>query len=212
MPQFEYMFSNYSYGFRPKRNTLQAVAKSLEYINTGYQHIVEIDLSRLCILLILWNKILQILYRDDEIDHCLLMELLYRKVKCPLTLQLIRRWLRAPIWQEGKLNKRRKGVGQGNPISPLLSNIMLHELDKEMEKRQLRFVRYADDFSIYCKTKEEARKTGNSIYVFLRDKLKLPINKEKSGIRRPINFKILGYGFVPTYRKGELSEAISRTP
>jgi hypothetical protein len=80
---------------------------------------------------------------------------------------------------------------------------MLHELDKEMEKRQLRFVRYADDFSIYCKTREEARKTGNSIYVFLRDKLKLPINREKSGIRRPINFKILGYGFVPTYRKGE---------
>ena len=139
----------------------------------------------------------------SEVDHCLLMGLLYRKIKCPQTVQLIRRWLRVPILQEGKLIKRRKGVPQGSPISPLLSNIILHELDIEMEKRQLRFVRYADDFSIYCKTKQEARKIGNSIYLFLRDKLKLPINREKSGIRRPVDFKIPGYGFVPTYRKGE---------
>jgi group II intron reverse transcriptase/maturase len=187
MPQFEYMFSKYSFGYRPNRNTLQAVLKSLNYINSGYQHIVEIDLKGFF----------------DEVDHCLLMELLYRKIKCPRTLQLIRRWLRAPIWQNGILMKRRKGVPQGSPISPLLSNIMLHELDTEMEKRGLRFVRYADDFSIYCKTRQEARTIGNSIYVFLRDKLKLPINREKSGIRRPLDFKILGYGFVPTYRKGE---------
>ena len=131
MPQFEYMFSVYSYGFRPERNTLQAVIKSLEYINSGYQYIVDIDLKGFF----------------DEVDHCLLMGLLYRKIKCPRTLQLIRRWLRAPILQDGKLIKRRKGVPQGSPISPLLSNIMLHELDMEMEKRQLRFVRYADDYS-----------------------------------------------------------------
>jgi len=187
MPQFEYMFSKYSFGFRPERNTLQAVIISLGYINSGYQHIVDIDLKGFF----------------DEVDHCLLMELLYRKIKCPRTLQLIRRWLRVPILQDGKLTKRRKGVPQGSPISPLLSNIMLHELDMELEIRQLRFVRYADDFSIYCRTKEEAKKIGNSIYLFLRDRLKLPINREKSGIRRPINFKILGYGFVPTYRKGE---------
>ena len=187
MPQFEYMFSEYSFGFRPERNTLQAVIKSLGYINSGYQHIVDIDLKGFF----------------DEVDHCLLMQLLYRKIKCPRTLQLIRRWLRVPILQNGKLIKRRKGVPQGSPISPLLSNIMLHELDMELEKRQLRFVRYADDFSIYCKTKQEAQMIGNSIYLFLRDKLKLPINREKSGIRRPINFKILGYGFVPTYRKGD---------
>ena len=187
MPQFEYIFSNYSFGFRPKRNTLQAVIKSLNYINSGYQHIVEIDLKGFF----------------DEIDHCLLMNLVYQRVKCPLTLQLIRRWLRTPIWIDGKLVKRRKGVPQGSPISPLLSNIVLHELDKEMERPGLLFVRYADDFSIYCKTKQQARKVGNDIYVFLRDKLKLPINREKSGIRRPVNFNILGYGFVPTYRKGD---------
>lgn len=73
----------------------------------------------------------------------------------------------------------------------------------EMERSKLRFVRYADDFSIYCKTESEARKRGNSIFLYLRDKLKLPINREKSGLRRPVNFKILGYGFVPTYRKDE---------
>ncbi len=118
-------------------------------------------------------------------------------------MRLIRRWLRVPIEQNGVLVKRRKGVPQGSPLSPLLSNIMLNELDKEMERRGLRFVRYADDFSIYCKTKSEARAAGNEIYVYLRDKLKLPINREKSGIRRPSNFKILGYCFVPTYKKGD---------
>jgi RNA-directed DNA polymerase len=187
MPQYEYMFSGYSYGFRPRRNTHQAIQKSLEHINSGYQHIVDIDLKGFF----------------DEVDHCLLLQLLYRKIKCRETLRLIRRWLRVPIELNGKLMKRRKGVPQGSPLSPLLSNIMLHELDMEMGKRQLRFVRYADDFSIYCKTKDEARKTGNSIYLYLRDKLKLTINREKSGIRRPVNFKILGYGLVPTYRKGE---------
>jgi group II intron reverse transcriptase/maturase len=186
MPQFEYMFSEYSYGFRPQRNTLQAVQKSLEYINSGYQNIVDIDLKGFF----------------DEVDHCLLLNLLYRKVKCPVTMQLIRRWLRAPIWINGELIKRRKGVPQGSPISPLLSNIMLHELDAEMERQGLRFVRYADDFSIYFKTKSEARAKGNDIYLYLRDKLKLPINREKSGIRRPMNFSILGYGFVPPYEKG----------
>jgi len=187
MPRYEYMFSKYSYGFRPKRNTHQAVGKSLEYINTGYQNIVEIDLQGFF----------------DEVEHVLLLQLLYRKVKCKATMTLIRRWLRVPIEQNGKLVKRRKGVPQGSPISPLLSNIILHELDEYMEKQGMKFVRYADDFSIYCKTKTEARQQGNEVYKFLRDKLKLPINRDKSGIRRPINFQILGYGFVPTYRKGE---------
>jgi len=79
---------------------------------------------------------------------------------------------------------------------------MLHELDNEMEQMGSRFVRYADDFSIYCKTKTEAHMMGNRVYVFLRDKLKLPINREKSGLRRPVNFSLLGYSLVPTYQKG----------
>ena len=87
-------------------------------------------------------------------------------------------------------------------LSPLLSNILLHELDRELERRGCKYVRYADDFSIYWKKKTEARKIGNSVFLFLKNKLKLPINREKSGIRRPVNFKLLGYEFVPTYEKG----------
>jgi RNA-directed DNA polymerase len=139
----------------------------------------------------------------DEVDHCILLQLLYRKVKCPITLRLIRKWLRAPIMINGKLVKRRKGVPQGSPLSPLLSNIMLHELDKELERQGHRYVRYADDFSIYTRSEQAARKIGNSIYLFLRDELKLPINREKSGIRKPAGFTILGFGFVPTYVRGE---------
>ncbi|NCU44031.1 group II intron reverse transcriptase/maturase, partial [Candidatus Saccharibacteria bacterium] len=187
MPKYEYMFSVYSYGFRPKKNTHQAIGKSLEYINEGYQHIVEIDLKSFF----------------DEVDHVLLLQILYRKIKCKATMTLLRRWLRTPILLNGKLVKRRKGVPQGSPISPLFSNIILHELDEFMESRGMKFVRYADDFSIYCKSKSKAKFQGNEVYKFLRDKLKLPINREKSGIRKPINFQILGYGFVPTYRKGD---------
>lgn len=185
--KFEMEFEDYSYGFRPNRNAQQAVLKAQEYINSGLTQIVDIDLRSFF----------------DEVDHSILLQILYRKVKCPLTLRLIRKWLRVPIWKDGKLVKRRKGVPQGSPLSPLLSNIMLNELDKEMENRGLRYVRYADDFSIYTNSHSEARKTGNEIYLFLKDKLKLPINREKSGIRKPVNFTILGFGFVPTYVKGE---------
>lgn len=185
--KFEMEFEDYSYGFRPNRNAQQAVIKAQQYINSGHHHIVDIDLKSFF----------------DEVDHCILLQLLYRKVKCPLTLRLIRKWLRAPIEINGKLTKRRKGVPQGSPLSPLLSNIMLNELDKEMERMGLLYVRYADDFSIYTKSEHTARKIGNKLYEFLRDKLKLPINREKSGIRKPVNFTILGYGFVPTYVKGE---------
>ncbi len=186
-PYYEFEFSEHSYGFRPKKNTQQAVLQAQSYINEGYQDIVDIDLKSFF----------------DEVNHCYLLELLYRKIKCKTTLRLIRKWLRAPIQIDGRLVKRRKGIPQGSPLSPLLSNIMLHELDKELERKGLRFIRYADDFSIYTKTKSEARKVGNEIYQFLRDKLKLPINREKSGIRRPVQFTVLGFGFVPTYKKGE---------
>jgi len=185
-PMFEFDFKPHSYGFRPGKNAHQCVQQAQRYINEGYSHIGDIDLKNFF----------------DEVDHCILLQLLYRKVKCKTTLQLIRQWLRAPIMIEGKLVRRRKGVPQGSPLSPLLSNIMLHELDRHLEKRTCKYVRYADDFSIYCKKKSEARKLGNDVYLFLKNKLKLPINREKSGIRRPVHFKLLGYNFVPTYEKG----------
>ncbi len=186
-PKFEFDFKPNSYGFRPGKYAHQCVQQSQRFINEGLNHIVDIDLKNFF----------------DEVDHCILLQLLYRKVKCKTTLQLIRQWLRAPIMIEGKLVKRRKGVPQGSPLSPLLSNIMLHELDRQLDKHGCKYVRYADDFSIYCESHSQAKKIGNEVYLFLKSKLKLPINREKSGIRSPVSFKLLGYNFVSTYKKGE---------
>ena len=186
-PVFEVDFQKWSYGFRPKRNAHQAITQSLENINSGYQDIVDIDLKSFF----------------DEVEHYILLELIHKKVKCKATMKLLRSFLRAPIQINGKLQKRRKGVPQGSPLSPLLSNILLNEIDKELEKRGHRYIRYADDFSIYVKSKKAAKRVGNSVYKFLRDKLHLPINREKSGVRRPLTFQVLGFGLVPTYKKGE---------
>jgi group II intron reverse transcriptase/maturase len=137
--RFEYEFSDSSFGFRPNKNAGQAVLKAQGYINEGFQYIVDIDLKNFF----------------DEVDHCYLLQLLYRKIKCRETLRLIRKWLRSPIQIKGKLVKRRKGVPQGSPLSPLLSNIMLHELDMKLEKQGVRFVRYADDGAPRSCTKDE---------------------------------------------------------
>ena len=185
-PLFEFEFKEHSYGFRPNKSAQQCVQQSLNYIHQGCQHMFDNNLNDFF----------------DVVDHCLLLQLLYRKVKCRLTLRLIRKWLRAPILINGKLIKRRKGVPQGSPLSPLLSNIILHELDSELEKQGLKYVRYADDFSIYTKSKSTARKVGNAVFLFLKNKLKLSINREKSGLRKPVQFGILGHRFVPTYQKG----------
>lgn len=189
-PMFELEFTEYSYGFRPNRNAHQAIRQAQKYIHEARNYIVDIDLKSFF----------------DEVDHEILLRLLFAKVKCPVTLRLIRRWLRTPMEINGELIKRRKGVPQGSPLSPLLSNIMLHELDKELDKRGHRYVRYADDFSIYTKSKKAARRVGNSIFLFLKNKMNLPINREKSGIRKPVQFKILGHQFVPTYKMGEVGK------
>ncbi|WP_196890316.1 group II intron reverse transcriptase/maturase [Aureivirga sp. CE67] len=185
-PIFERDFQENSFGFRPKRNAHQALAKANEFINQGFHDIVDIDLKSFF----------------DNVEHTILLDLIYKKIKCPLLMKWIRKFIRAPIQIKGKLVKRRKGVPQGSPLSPLLSNILLNELDKELEKRGLRYVRYADDFSIYVKSKQAAKRVGNGIYLFLKKKLKLPINKEKSGIRRPRSFTMLGFAFTSIYKKG----------
>jgi RNA-directed DNA polymerase len=186
-PKFELEFKEHSYGFRPNRSAHQAVQQAQKNIHDGHVYIVDIDLKSFF----------------DEVDHGILLELLYSKVKCPMTLRLIRKWLTVPILINGKLVKRRKGVPQGSPLSPLLSNVMLHELDCELDGRGHRYVRYADDFSIYTKSKKAARRVGNSIFLFLKNRLRLPINREKSGIRRPVQFNLLGHQFVSTYQKGD---------
>jgi len=185
-PIFEKEFQRHSYGFRPKRNTHQALSQSKESINSGYQYIVDIDLKNFF----------------DQVSHDLLLGLIYSRVKCDKTMKLLRSFLKAPILLNGKLHKRRKGVPQGSPLSPLLSNIILNELDKELESRGHKYVRYADDFSIYLKSQKAAERVMKSIVHYLEAKLQLPINREKSGIRRPISFTLLGHGFVPTYKKG----------
>jgi len=176
---YDMEFEDNSYGFRPRRSAHQAVLHAQEYINSGHTHIVDIDLKTFF----------------DEVDHCLLLQILYRKVKCRQSLRLIRKWLRAPIQLNGKLVKRRKGVPQGSPLSPILSNIMLDGLDKELTGMGVKYVRYADDFSIYCQEESEAEAVQEKIRKFLKEKLHLPVNEEKSGIRTPEEFSILGYGF-----------------
>jgi group II intron reverse transcriptase/maturase len=182
---YDMEFAENSYGFRPGRSAHQAVRLALGYINNGYTCIVDIDLKTFF----------------DEVEHCLLLQILYRKVKCRQTLRLIRKWLRAPIELNGKLVKRRKGVPQGSPLSPILSNILLDDLDKELTCMGVKYVRYADDFSIYCKEENEAQTVQERVYKFLREMLHLPVNEEKSGIRTPEDFTILGYSFERS--KGE---------
>lgn len=186
-------FSSNSYGFRPKRGARQAVGKALQYINEGSIHIVDIDLKTFF----------------DEVDHCLLLNLLYQKIKCPITLKLIRKWLRAPIMINGRLQKRRKGVPQGSPISPILSNILLNELDKKLTDWKKNFVRYADDFSIYCRLKSEATALMRAISKYLNTKFQLIVNKEKSGVRKPTQFTILGFSFASTFQKGKYQLVVS---
>jgi group II intron reverse transcriptase/maturase len=186
-PLFEPDFSNYSYGFRAKRNAHQALRQANEYINVGRQWIIDLDLKSFF----------------DRVNHNKLMELISRKVGDKILLQLIRRYLKSGMLQNGKIEPRHKGTPQGGPLSPLLSNILLNELDAELEKRGHRFVRYADDCSIFLTSKRAAERVLASVTRFLEDKLHLEVNQEKTSICRPTKFVLLGHGFVPSYKKGE---------
>ena len=186
-PIFEPDFSDYSFGFRPRRSAGQAILQAQEFINQGYNHIIDIDLKSFF----------------DLVNQDFLMTLIYRKVQDPLLLRLILKFLHAPIEISGRLKRRRKGVPQGSPLSPLLSNIILNELDKELENRSLRFVRYADDFSIFVRSSFSAIRVKASIKRFIESKLHLQINEDKSSIVRPLKYEYLGYAFVSSYKKGD---------
>ena len=186
-PLYEIEFSAFSYGFRPNKGAHQAVSQSLAFINSGYQDIIDLDLKSFF----------------DVVNHDYLMSILYRKIKDKPLLKLIRKYLKSGIMLGGAAQIRHKGTPQGSPLSPLLSNILLNELDKELTKRNLRFVRYADDCSIFLSSKRSANRVLISITRFIEQDLKLTVNHQKTSICRPVHFHTLGYNFVSTYQRGE---------
>ena len=169
---YDVEFSAYSYGFRPNKGAHQAISQGLTYINDGYQDIIDLDLKSFF----------------DVVNHDALMSILYRRVKDERLLRLIRKYLRTGILIGGVSQQREEGTPQGSPLSPLLSNIMLNELDRELESRGLRFVRYADDCSIFVKSKRSAERVLRNTTRYIEDKLHLQVNKKKTSICRPISF------------------------
>jgi len=180
-------FSHFSYGFRPGRNCEMAVTRLLEYFNDGYLWIVDIDLEKFF----------------DTVPQDKLMSLVHNIIDDPDTESLIRRFLQAGIMDKGKYLPSEKGTPQGGNLSPLLSNIMLNELDKELESRGLNFVRYADDCIITVKSQAAAKRVMQSITNWIERKLGLKINASKSRITRPPHLKYLGFGF---WKDGRVKE------
>lgn len=178
-PIFEQQFSEYSYGFRPGRSCEMAVIQTLEYMNDGYGWLVDIDLERFF----------------DTVHHDKLMRIISHTIKDGDVISLIRKYLVSGVMVKGKYEDTPVGTPQGGNLSPLLSNIMLNELDKELEVRGLRFVRYADDSLIFVKSEKAANRVLTSITNYIEKKLGLKVNAEKSKISRPTKTKFLGFGF-----------------
>ena len=178
-PIYEQQFSNTSYGFRPGLSCEMAVIKALECFNDGYDWIVDIDLQSFF----------------DEVNQDKLIGIIRRTIKDGNLVSLIRKFLQSGVMENGVLQPTKKGTTQGGNLSPLLSNIMLNELDKELEARGLNFVRYADDCLIMVKSEKAANRVMESITTFITKKLGLKVNVEKSKIARPDNIKYLGFGF-----------------
>jgi RNA-directed DNA polymerase len=185
-PLFEPLFSNHSYGFRPGRSAHQAVQQAQEYIQAGYEWVVDIDLEKFF----------------DRVNHDMLMARVARVVKDKRVLKLIRAYLNSGVLVNGVVMETEEGTPQGGPLSPLLSNIMLDDLDKELEERGHKFVRYADDCNIYVQTRRAGERVMESVKTFLEKKLKLKVNPKKSKVDRATRVKFLGFSFYK--RKGEV--------
>jgi RNA-directed DNA polymerase len=185
-PMFEEVFSPHSYGFRPGRSAHQAVEQSQEYIREGYDWVVDIDLEKFF----------------DRVNHDMLMARVVRVVKDKRVLKLIRAYLESGVMVNGVVMETEEGTPQGGPLSPLLSNIMLNDLDRELEERGHKFVRYADDCNIYVKTERAGERVLKSVKQYLEKKLKLKVNPKKSKVERATRAKFLGFSFWK--RKGEV--------
>ena len=173
-------FSESSHGFRPGRSQHSAIRQAHEYVKAGYRFVVDMDLSKFF----------------DRVHHDRLMHRLASRISDPRVLKLIRAYLTSGIMKGGLMSPTEEGVPQGSPLSPVLSNIVLDELDKELERRGLRFVRYADDFMIYVKSARAAERVKKNITRFLTRKLRLTVNEEKSAVGRPWDRKFLGFCFT----------------
>jgi group II intron reverse transcriptase/maturase len=176
-PLFEPTFSEGSYGFRPGRSAQQAVVKAAEHIRAGKRWVVDMDLEKFF----------------DRVNHDVLMARVARQVSDTRVLRLIRRFLQAGMMADGVETARQQGTPQGGPLSPLLSNILLTDLDRELEKRRLSFCRYADDCNIYVSSQRAGRRIMEGVRRFLANRLKLTVNEAKSAVARPSGRKFLGY-------------------
>ncbi|MGG3739374.1 group II intron reverse transcriptase/maturase [Aeribacillus pallidus] len=179
-PIFDPSFSEHSYGFRPNKRGHDAVRKARGYIKEGYRWVIDIDLEKFF----------------DKVNHDKLMGIIANKVKDRMVLKLIRKYLQAGVMINGVVHESEEGTPQGGPLSPLLSNILLDKLDKELESRGHKFVRYADDCNIYVKSKKAGERVMTSITEYIEKKLKLKVNRGKSAVDRPWKRKFLGFSFT----------------
>jgi RNA-directed DNA polymerase len=172
-------FSEHSHGFRPKRSAHQAVAKAQQYIAAGHRWVVDLDLEKFF----------------DRVNHDKLMAAIARRVTDKRMLRLIGAFLKVGVLENGLVSPAEEGTPQGGPLSPLLSNIILDELDRELERRKHRFVRYADDCNIYVRSRTAGQRVMTSVTRFLTHRLKLKVNGAKSAVARPVERKFLGFSF-----------------
>jgi RNA-directed DNA polymerase len=188
VPIFDRDFSDSSYGFRPKRSAHDAVLKAKEYIEEGYKWVVDIDIEKFF----------------DHVNHDMLMARLAAKVTDKRVLKLVRAYLNSGVMVGGVVVEKGQGTPQGGPLSPLLSNIILDDLDRELTRRGHKFCRYADDCNIYLKSKRAAERTCENIVKFIETKLKLKVNRQKSKVDIAYRIKFLGYSYYVS-SKGKVS-------